>query len=411
MSGRLARTSVGTFHRPASALLALVWPIVGGFRDLFDYPRSRVLAGFLIFCAYAGWTFVPLKGSDAYSFAAQIDLARRGLPTIVGEPIPWFLIHFVATLGLAPCWYFILTAILYGLIVSAVLRILFRAAPESITIGHAAWFFYLAFVLNYPVFASIAARYHLGLWEMTLATLLALEGRWRLAFLAGVVGFLIHFGFSIFLAAMLMLFVTRRFGKWQIIIAYVMLAISFALPSNLIEVVGKDLSSFVGGNFGSKIASSVKYAQNTEFGAQMGGADESWFLRWYTQIIMYSLLASAQILWLAVRQRPKDRYYAIWALVLFMWVMKNIVGGDPEAAGRVGRNMTALLLLFHASWFLEKRSGAARSIMITSLPILYYYIVYYRIWLDQASMASLLPLPWGVFRDELPRAMQPFFGG
>ena len=411
MSNQLAQNRIARFHWPASVLLALIWPIIGGLRDLLDYPRSRVSAGFLIFCAYAGWTFTPLRGSDAYSFAAQIDVARQGLPTIIGEQIPSFLVHIVASSGLAECWYFILMAILYGLIVSAVLRLLLRGVPAGAPLGHAAWFFYLAFILNYPVFASVAARYHLGLWEMMLATLLALEERWWLAFLAGAVGFLIHFGFSIFLAAMLMHFATRRLGKWQIVVAYVLLAISFALPSDLISVVGKELSSLLGGNFGNKITSSVNYAQKTEFGAQMGGGDESWFLKWYTQFILYALLLSAQILWTKIRWNPKDRHYAIWSLVLFMWVMKNIVGGDPEAAGRVGRNMTALLLLFHASWFLEKRPGAARSVIITAVPILYYYVVYYRIWLDQASITSLLPLPWGVFRDDLPRAMQPFFGG
>lgn len=411
MNERGYQGEIARFHRPASVLLSLIWPVFGGFRDLLDYPRSRIAAGFVIFCAYAGWTFVPIPGSDAFNFAAEIDVARQGLPTMIPEPLLSFLVYFVANAGLPESAYFIILAIFYGLIMSAVLWLLFRGVPVGVPISHAAWFFYLAFVLNYPVFASVAARYHLGLWDMMLATLLLLDGRWRLAFLVGLIGFTIHFGFSIFLAAMLMLFSTRGMGKRQIMIAYVLLALSFALPTNLIEIVGRELTGIFGGNFGNKIASSVKYAQNTEFGTKIGSGGESWFLRYYTQVILYALLVSAQMLWLGVRHMPRDRHYVLWALVLFMWVMKNIVGGDPEAAGRIGRNMTALLLLFHASWFIEKRPGAARSIMITAFPILYYYIVYYRIWLEQASMASLLPLPWGVFRDELPRAMQPFFGG
>jgi len=398
-------------RRRQAIAMTIFWPGLSALLDAVRYPRLRTLAGFVGFCGYAGWTFRPLDGSDGDAYAQHILDAHLGFSVKIGEPIPKALVTLVGSAGFDPSWYFMMVGILYGLAVSVVAKLLFRhVAPGDLT-RFTAIFFLLAFFLNYPVFAAVNARYYLGLWMMIVATMCAMEERWGFAAAVSCAALMTHFGMSLYILGLGYVFATRKLDHWQIILTYAVLAISIVIPPGAYTAVGGHLASFIGGSFGAKVSSSVAYAELTEFGSNMSrNEDTAWFLVWANRLILVSLLVSGHLLWLRIRHATRDPQCQLWMLAMISWALMMVVSGDPEASARLGRNIITLLLLFHARWFLFRRDLFNTVFLINAAPMLLYFVVNYRRWLEQANLVTFLPLPWTLVKDSYPGAMQLLFG-
>jgi hypothetical protein len=398
-------------RRRQAIAMTIFWPGLSALLDAVRYPRLRTLAGFVGFCGYAGWTFRPLDGSDGDAYAQHILDAHLGFSVKIGEPIPKALVTLVGSAGFDPSWYFMMVGILYGLAVSVVAKLLFRhVAPGDLT-RFTAIFFLLAFFLNYPVFAAVNARYYLGLWMMIVATMCAMEERWGFAAAVSCAALMTHFGMSLYILGLGYVFATRKLDHWQIILTYAVLAISIVIPPGVYTAVGGHLASLVGGSFGAKVSSSVAYAELTEFGSNMSrNEDTAWFLVWANRLILVSLLVSGHLLWLRIRHATRDPQCQLWMLAMISWALMMVVSGDPEASARLGRNIITLLLLFHARWFLFRRDLFNTVFLINAAPMLLYFVVNYRRWLEQANLVTFLPLPWTLVKDSYPGAMQLLFG-
>lgn len=394
-----------------SFLLAAVWPFPAAVRDLLTFDRNRTLAGFVVFCIYAGWVFAPTPDSDGYDYAARVQKVSEGFSADIAEPIPSALVTLVGNLGMPIPTYFMALGLIYGLIFRAVAGLLFSSPGSSLRLNFASWFFGLAFLLHFPVFAALNARYQLGLWGMMAATLLALQGRWLMAAATScVLGFMIHFGFAIFAFALVMVYGSQRLGRSQVVVAYGFLALSFLVPESFFISFSNYTAELTGGSFAEKVALTAEYAQLAADKSGYPAREASWFLLSFTKPVFWALMLSGQLLWLRIRFDTKSSHYQLWILVLFMWGLHNVLGGEPETAARVQRNATALLFLFHARWFLEERQGARAALAVTFVPVCFYLLVYYRIWLGEAAMVTVFPSPFGFFKESFPRVYE-FFSG
>lgn len=410
MAGR-QNSALPAGRRRQAIAMTIFWPGLSALFDVVRYPQLRTLAGFIAFCGYAGWTFRPIEGSDGYAYVQHILQARFGFSVSISEPIPKALVELVGRAGLDASWYFMIVGILYGLAVSVVARMLFRYVAPGNPARFTAIFFLLAFFLNYPVFAAINARYYLGLWMMIVATMCAMEERWVFAAVVSGLALMTHFGMSLYILGLGYVFATRKLDHWQIILTYALLAISFIIPPGIYTAVGGHLASLVGGSFGAKVSSSVAYAEYTDFGSDMSrNGETAWFLVWANKVIFVSLLVSGHLLWLRIRNATRDPQCQLWMLVLISWALMMVISGDPEASARLGRNIITILLLFHARWFLFRRDMFNTSVMINAAPMLLYFVVNYRRWLEQANLVTFLPLPWTLLKDSYPGAMQLLFG-
>ncbi len=406
--------AVGTSYQPvtssapgrplASFVAAVVWPFPAALHDLLTFDRNRTLAGYIIFCIYAGLVFVPNKSSDAYYYVNQIELVARGWSADISKPLAWALVTLVGRLGLPVAAYFMATGIIYALIFRAAAMLLFSFPRSSLHYGFAAKFYSISFLLQLPVLAALNAPYQLGLWGMMVATLLALQGRWWLAAAASfVLGFMIHFGFSIFVFGLAMLYLSQSLGRMQVLVAYGFLGISFLVPDGFFVSLSSYTSGMTGGSFAEQVATTGEYAQRAADTTGPPTRDASWFLLWFTKPVFWAFLLSGQLIWWRIRFDLKSSHYQLWMLVLFMWGLHNVLGGEPETAARVQRNATALLFLFHARWFLESREGARAALALTFMPVCFYLLVYYRMWLGEASFVTVFPSLFGFFQDSFPR--------
>jgi len=405
MQASLRGSSSGNDRSITSFILAVVWPFPAAVRDLLTFSQNRTLAGFVVFCLYAGWVFKPAVGSDGDYYLRQVNQVSQGLSTDVGEPIPAALVTLVGSFDLPASVYFMAIGLIYAAIFRIVAELLFSSPAASLRNDFTAKFFALAVLLHFPVFAAINARYQLGLWGVMAATLLALQGRWRLAAAAtSVLGVMIHFGFTIFAVALLMLYISQRLGHMQVFVAYSFIALSFAVPSSVFITLSNFAADISGGAFAAKASAAGKYAQlAADAAGNAANAEAAWFMVWFTTAVFWALLLSGQILWWRTRSHVRSSHYQLWMLVLFMWGLHNVLSGEPETALRIRRAATALLLLFHARWFLDGRKGAAAALAITFVPVTFYLIVYYRIWLGEASLTAVFPSPFGLFSDTFPR--------
>lgn len=387
-----------------SLVIGLVWPIAGALHDILTYRKRRSLAGFAVFCIYAGWVMLPSPDADGADYLRRIDQVRWGFSSGIGEPIPATIAEFVGRLDLPGNVYFMVLGALYAAIVTPTARVLFASGAGGSQTNFANRFYTLAFFLNFPVMAALNARYQLGMWEMLLASLLALHGRWSAALVAGAIGICIHFGFSIFVVALLMLLIMQRAGRAQVVLTYVLVCVSFATPTGFLISLGEFVTERMGGNFGEKVAATTTFAQAAQDGLGVErNAEAAWFLTFYTKGIYYALLLSGQLLWLRIKDQRATLLYQSWMLILLMLALQNFLAGEPETTARVGRNVTSLLVMFHALWFLQRPDGGRLSLTIAFGPILFYFAVYYRMWLGEGSLALLLPTPFGAFHDALPR--------
>ena len=387
-------------------LLALVWPFFVAVVHVRRFPRHRILTGFVVFCAFAGFVFIPTVGSDAHTYMLHYEALRQGWRWTGSEPVPAALMSVLAWLDLEARWYFGALGLLYGLVVAAAARLLFRDVSRTVSLSLVAIVFVGAFFLNHPVFSAVNARYHLGLWVLLLATLLILDGRWKQALAVAAFGTLIHFGHVLFSLALIALLLSRRLGSWQVYLAYALLAAAFVLPPTLLPAVGEWVANTVGGALGDKIDSSVRYAQITEFGTLTRESERAWFLQWFTTPIFWSLIVSGHLMALKVWNNRDDVQFQLWILIILMWALQLAMAGELEAASRVQRNTTALLLLWHARWFLIRKDGAQLALLINVLPLLFYFVVSYRRWLHQADLGAFLPAPLGVWPEMWPTVME-----
>ncbi len=388
-------------------LVALIWPFFAAVVHVWHFPRRRFLYGFVVFCGFAGLVFIPWPGSDAHFYMLRFEDFRAGVTSLGGEPVPMAIIGLVAWLDFDARWYFALVGLLYGLVVATAARLLFRDISRDVTLSLAAVVFVAAFFLNHPVFSALNARYHLALWVLVLATLLSLDGRWKHALAVAAFGTMIHFGHVLFSLALVILLLSRRLGPWQIFFAYAALAVAFVLPDSVFVSIGDFVAQTVGGGaFGEKIGSQVQYAERAmESGAFGRGGERAWFVSWASMPIFWSLMLTGHFLFWRLRKKREDPLYQLWILIILMWALQFAMSGVPEGTGRVNRNAIALLLLWHARWFLVRKEKIGIVLMINTLPFLFYFVVSYRIWLHQASVGTFLPALFGVWPDLWPTVM------
>ncbi len=385
---------------------ALVWPFLFAAEDVFTFPKRRAFMGFVIFSAFAGLTLIPGSGSDAYTVASQIYQGTF----FIKEPIIVFLLNIVIFSGFGYHFYFMLLGLIYAMAVYWSARLFFKDLSVNKTYSTAALVFMLAFFLNYPVFDALNARYQLGIWVMLLSTFFMLDGRWQLSLSIALLGIMIHFGHSLFSLALVLLLLSRRFGRGQIIFAYVLLVIAFSLPSSLMLSFFDSIAQKLGGSFSEKVTDTVKLAEKNQLlltGDSSMGA-EIWFIVWYTIPIFYSLLLSGHLLWWKIRKNPTDPQFQLWILIILMWALEFSMRGEPEAAGRVARNNIALLLMWHARWFVYRKSGEFLALLINVAPMIFYFFVAFRRSANDTKIGAFLPSFFSYFTSTMP-TIEEFF--
>ncbi len=383
---------------------ALVWPFLFAAEDVFTFPKRRAFVGFVLFSAFAGWIFMPGFGSDGYFFASLIGVKDNG----IREPIPAFLVNLAGLSGFGYHFYFMLLGLIYAALISWSAYLFFSGLPVNRTYSTASVVFMLAFFFNHPVFDALNARYQLGIWVMLLSTILMLDGRWQLSLCIAFVGIMTHFGHSLFSLALVLLLLSRTLGKGQIIFAYVMLVVAFSLPSSLMLSFGDIIAQKLGGSFADKVSDTVNQATKLAELSKGDGSEGAWFLQWSGIPIFYSLLLSGHLLWWKIRKHTTDPQYQLWILVIIMWALAVAMRGEAEGAGRVERNTLALLLLWHARWFLYRRAGEFFALFINIAPIIFYFTVSYRRSLNDVRIGAFLPSFMSYFSVVMPN-LEKFF--
>ena len=381
-------------------IAALVWPFLFAAEDVFTFPKRRTVIGFVLFSAFAGLIFVPGVGSDGYTYASKIYEGFSA--TEIREPIPALLINLARFSGFGYHFYFMLLGLIYAALISWSAYLFFSGLPVNRTYSTAAVVFMLAFFLNHPVFDALNARYQLGLWVMLLSTILMLKGRWQLSLCIALVGIMTHFGHSLFSFALVLLLLSRTLGKGQIIFAYVMLVVAFSLPSSLMLSFGDIIAQKLGGSFADKVSDTVNQAAKIAELTTGGDSKTAWFLRWFVTPLFYSLLLSGHWLWWKIRKVQRDPQYQLWILVIIMWALAVAMRGEAEGAARVVRNTLALLLLWHARWFLYRRAGEFMALLINIAPMIFYFTIAYRRSLDSVRIDALLPSFFSYFSVAMP---------
>lgn len=387
-------------------VLACAWPFLAAAAYVVSFSRHRAYTAFVIFCVAAGWSYAPTIGSDGHFAAVEIERLKAGMPLTFREPAISALIYLHAKLGLSESFYFAILGLFYGLAVSWCGKLLLSGRPRSLPIGRTATIFSAGFFLFYPVFAALNARYTLGMWIMFAATLLALQGRWRYVSAVGLAALSFHYGHAMFAAALALLWASRYLGKWQLVSAYA-LAVTFAiLPDGILIAIGSSISSITGGSFGEAVNASVSFAERVQQGEISMERDWAWYRLYFTDFMFYSLIVSGHYLaWNYLKTR-EDPLYQLWTLIILMWAAFFFMGSEPIGQNRMQRNMTGLMLMWHAAWFLRGLPGALPAKFINIVPMAIFLIVGYRIWLHQANVGAFLPFPWLYWEELWPRVME-----
>ena len=390
--------------------LALIWPFFFAFEDILSFQNRRVLVGFIILCGYVGLIHIPSIGTDSSAMVSLIFDSEAGFHPEHIEPLTALLINVSAFSGFGYSIYFLLMSLIYGAVVVWIAQLLFDKVPVTITMSMTTVVFVLAFFLNVPIFEAINARYQLGLIVLLLATILTLQGRWKLSLLIAFMGTMFHYGHSIFLVALVLLLISRYFGKWQIILAYFMLVIAFLLPHNLFYSLLDLIGQKIGGGYNAKVISTVKHANQVMSGnVPLGGENTAWFMKIFALPVLISLFLTGHLLWFKIRTHFNDPQYQLWVLIIIMWAIKTaMTGGDTEATGRIERNTLALLFLWHARWFLYKKQSEILALSINTLPFILYFVVYFRRMSGGVNLAVFFPSLFGYYNSLLPSVLELF---
>jgi len=389
-------------------VFSIFWPALSALIYIIRYPRTREVTGILVFCGYVGWVLTPTPGSDSHTYGLKILNYRAGLDGQIKEPLLRGITEVINFFGFDPQWYFVLLGLIFGVAWIWCAKLMFNGVKPDARIGFLALAFVCAFFLYYPVFPAVNARYTTAMWVLFAATLLALNRQWRLAFAVGVCGASIHFGHIMFLAALGILYLSRYAKNLQLPFAYLFLLICMFLPPQFMLEFGDLIGDTVGGSLGGTIESSTHFGQRSLAGDfDGGGTGRVWFIHWYRTVIFIALLISGHFLfWKYCRREQKEMLFQLWILIIVMWGLYYAMSAHGVAMSRLRRNTTGLLLLWHALYFLRYRRGGGLSLAILAGPLVFFYVVAYRIWFHQISVAVFLPLPFGYFADWWPRIME-----
>lgn len=389
-------------------LLAAFWPAVAAVIYILRFPRERAVLGIIIFCAYVGWALTPTMGSDSHTYMLRILDLKAGIDYGIKEPVIRAIALTVAFLDLNVQWYFLFLGLIFGIAWVWCARLMLQNTPRHLTLGLPALLFLCAFFLYYPVFPAVNARYTTGMWVLFAATLLALDGRWRIAMALAVFGAMIHYGHIFFILAFGFLYLTRYAKSFQIVVAYSILITCIILPPEFMLDVGEGLAGMFGGSLGQQIEGSVRFGERTLEGDFAGGENtRAWFINWFQIVLFLGLLLSGHILfWRYIRNDRKNTLYQLWVLIILMWALIYSMQAHGIAQSRLQRNTSGLMLMWHALYFLKYRTGWKISIAILFGPLVFFNVVAYRIWFHQISVAVFMPLPFGYFADWWPRVME-----
>lgn len=388
-------------------MAALVWPFLFAAEDVFTFPKRRAITGFVLFCAFVGLTYIPEFGSDGYVFKSMFSTAQD--EDVFKEPIIQFLTNIAIYSGFGYHFFFMLLGLIYATFVSLSAHLFFKNLPVNQIFSTAAVVFLLAFFLNHPVFDALNARYQLSIWVLLFSTILMLKGRWQLSLCICFLGTMIHFGHSIFSLALVLLLLSRKLGKMQIVFAYVMLVSAFFMPSTLMLSLGDSVAQKLGGSFAEKVNNTANLAAIKEASIRdRSSGGSTWYIVWFAFPIFYSLLLSGHLLWWKIRKHFTDPQYQLWILVIIMWSLQIAMRGEPEAAGRVERNTLALLLMWHARWFLYRRSGEFVALLFNVAPMIFYFVISFRRALNDVRIGAFLPSFYSYFTYYMPTVEQFF---
>lgn len=383
------------------------WPAVAGIWEARRLLRGYPPFLFVILCAFAGAVFMPSQESDGGFMVQEMMRVSQWGMARAGEPLSFGMAAVIARAHLPAGTYFLYVGTLYGLFVAAVIRMVQRVAAEAT--ANRQWpgiAFAVAAFANHPVMAALNARYYLALWMVVYCVMaLAIEGRTPAAAVGAAAAVLSHSGTLMVVGVVLGWAFTLSLGRRQIWVAYGALAFAFAVPPGTFVQIGQDLSSSISFDAFQQVASNNLSRVRPDL---VGGSDASagggaWFLQWFQQPMFWALLASGHLLLWRYGATWDDVSVRLWAAVIMMWALKVALRGFIGIDGRAQTVAAMLLLLWHALWFLRRPQGALLAISITALPLSFYFIVSYRRWLDDASTTLLLPTPFALAGEMLPR--------
>lgn len=404
----LAPSSTDAVRVARNFLLSLLWPALSAAIYILRYPKSREVTGILVFCGYVGWVLTPTEGSDSHTYMQKILDYRAGFDGKIKEPLLRTVVEILNFFGFNEQWYFVFLGLIFGVGWTWCARLIFERVQPNARLGVVATIFLGAFFLYYPVFPAVNARYTAAMWIMLAATLLVLAGRWRLALTVAVCGASIHFGHIMFLGALGLLLLSRLARNFQVLMAYLFLAICYVLPDQFILSLGDTFAELVGGSLGHTVDRSVHFGERVVAGDFAGGGStRAWFIVWFQAVLFFGLLISGHFLFFRqIFQRPQDALLQLWVLIVIMWALYFAMTAHPIAVSRLQRNTSGLLLMWHALYFLKFSRMRWVSLSVMAVPLVFFNVVAYRIWLHQISVAVFMPLPFGLIADWWPRVME-----
>ena len=391
---------------------AMFWPVWGFLVHILNFRSTRGRIGWIIFGAYAGWTFRPVSGSDGEFFHFLIESMRLGLEVDRTEPIPFMIMRLNAWLNITPNFYSMVLGAIWGLATSQTCTEFLRNHSSHVPLSNEKVFFLTVFFLNQSLWGALNGRYNLSLIIINLALILFLLDRFWSASVLVIISLFTHYGQVFFIAATGLMLVTRRLGKYQINFAYIYLLACFLTPSSLF-LQGANLilgSVGAGGGVGDKVALAAKLADARLTGDLVQGGAGVWFLDWYTVPIFYACLLGAQYLFFYGKLAISSPLYQLWILIILMYGLSFLLRGDPEAASRMLRNAQMLLLLWFVVWLMMGREISLWLISALMGPFLFYFFVSYRRAFSSVSLETFLPTPFMIFPAEYFPNILTFLG-
>jgi hypothetical protein len=378
-------------------LAFLMWPALAGVWEVRRLMKGHRPVLFVILCAFVGAIVRPTPGSDGEYLIQLMTSGQAG-----GDPLSFGMAARFARLGLPPTAYFVYVGALYGLFVSVAMRLVQQHVPYMNGLTYPGALFTLAAFANQPVVSALNARYYLAVWMILFCILAVALLRHPLTAVGGAIAaVLTHAGTVMLIGVLAGWMLTLRLGRRQLLVAYAALVVAALIPGEAWVQLAQGAQGWIKYEV---LQSTATRNLNRVFSEQSDtGYGGLWFLAWYRTPIFASLLLTGHLILWRSRAKWDTLEVRLWTSVVMMWALMVALRGFIGIGDRVQTVVLALLLFWHAVWFRRHAEHARLVLLITAAPMLFYFVVAYRRWLNGTGTALLLPMPFVGVGDVLPR--------